>query len=57
MSKSVKIVRNSDSEMLAICVNGEFKFCGNFWDFSADTWVGVMRSAGVDVEIEEVSDE
>lgn len=54
---TVKVIRNYDSEMIEVHINGELNRVGNFWDFDADDWIDIMQKAGVTVEEETANDE
>lgn len=44
----VRILKNSDTEMMLIEVNGKPLFEGNYWDFDIhDTLQDVLEAAGV----------
>lgn len=48
MSK-VEILRDLEYEMIKVTVDGELVTECNFWDMDIDTWVNILRKAGVSV--------
>ena len=52
MTKKVTIVDMQDCDMLAIAVDKQEAFYGNYWDFNwHDSLVSILEKAGVEVEV------
>ena len=51
MIKIVTIKQDASCEMQEILLDGECWKEGNYWDFSIDDWIDIIKKLGVKVEI------
>ena len=51
MIKKITIKQDASCEMMEILIDGETFHMGNYWDFSMQDWIDLIKKTGVKVEM------